>query len=193
MQPDETLALNAQRGSQTALQELVERHHALLLGFLYRLSGGDRSLSEDLTQDAFLHVLRGLHSYRYPRPFKPWLYAIALNCTRDHYKRADTCHTLATPDSEADLDGGADRAPSFEEHLVQQGDTQELATALLALPFHQREVLLLRYCQDLSLADIAETLEIPVGTVKSRLCLGLRALKVRMKDDEQIERSGDDR
>lgn len=174
MQTDEQLALRVQQGDTTALAQLVERHHSPLLGFLYRLTGGDRALAEDLAQDTFLRVLRTCHQYRAARPFKPWLYAIALNIARDHFKRADTRHT----DSAADdvLDGLA--AP-LEDEL--DFDARQVAAAITALPEQQRVAILLRYYQDLSLADIAETLNIPIGTVKSRLSLGLQRLRSRLE------------
>lgn len=181
MRSDEQLALEAQRGSDSSLKELVERYHAPLFGFLYRLTGNDRLLAEDLTQEAFLHAIRALQKYQYPNPFKPWLYKIALNCARDHFKQADTRRTVAAPSDEWELE--ADPASLPEEHLVGQADARELAAAMQALPLHQREALLLRYHQGLTLAEMAETLDVPVGTVKSRLSLGLRRLRERMKDE----------
>jgi len=95
---DEQLALRVQQGSRHDLTTLVERHHSDLLGFLYRQTGGDRALAEDLAQEAFLRVVRAIGQYRYPRPFKPWLYAIALNVARDHFKRVEMHHTDSMPD-----------------------------------------------------------------------------------------------
>ena len=86
MQTDEQLARQLQRGDTQALAQLVERHHSPLLGFLYRLTGGDRALAEDLVQDTLLRVLRTSQQYHAARPFKPWLYAIALNVARKSRK-----------------------------------------------------------------------------------------------------------
>lgn len=178
-QTDEQLARRVQRGDTSDLAVLVQRHHGPLLGFLYRLTGGDRSLAEDLTQEAFLRVLRSIRQYQSARPFKPWLYAIAVNVARDHFKRADTRYAVALTDEE--FTALADPI-ELDESITDDG--QRVAAAIHALPVHQRETLILRYYQDLSLAEIAETLAIPIGTVKSRLSLGLRQLRLWLKDDE---------
>lgn len=84
---DEQLMAAVMAGDQGALAVLVTRHHAPLLGYLYRLVGGDQQLSEDLVQETLLHVLRQ-RTYQATRPFKPWLYAIATNLARDYFKSA---------------------------------------------------------------------------------------------------------
>ena len=98
MLPDENLMLGIQQGNRGDLSALVERHHSPLLGFLYRMTGGDRSLAEDMVQETLLRLLRSIDQYQYPRPFKPWLYTIATNLVRDHYKRAEIRHTQSMPD-----------------------------------------------------------------------------------------------
>jgi RNA polymerase sigma-70 factor (ECF subfamily) len=166
------LARSIQRGEAEALNTLVERHHSPLLGFLYRLTGGDRALAEDLAQEAFLRVLRSIEQYAHPRPFKPWLYAIATNTARDYFKRADTRYTDSMAE---DFDSPADDPP--DAHLLAAEDARQVAAAMAALPDHQRETVVLRYYQDLSLNEIAEALDVPVGTVKSRLSLGLKRMR----------------
>lgn len=190
MATDESLALGVQEGNRADLARLVERHHSPLLGFLYRMTGGDRALAEDLVQEAFLRVLRAIGQYRYPRPFKPWLYAIAVNLARDYFKRADTRHNERPGDDApfwAELAGGAPP----EEGVLVEDEARRVAAAIAALPAHQREAVILRYYQEFSLAEIAEALAIPVGTVKSRLTLGLRRLKERLEDEHerQFQRS----
>ena len=108
MATDEQLAQQLQQGDQGALSVLVERHYDPLLGYLYRLTRGDRSLAQDLAQETFLRALRGIAGYISPRPFKPWLYAIATNLARNHYTRADTRRTDNTLE---DAEYGADDAP----------------------------------------------------------------------------------
>ncbi len=176
---DETLARGIQRGHTGDLIHLVERHYDGLIGYLYRLNGGDRMLSEDMVQETFLRVLRGIESYAYPRPFKPWLYAIATNLARNYFKQADTRHTVSAETGELDRRAAGVQP---EDTLVADDETRVLLAALHTLPDHQREAIMLRYTQELSLAEIAEVLEIPVGTVKSRLSLGLRRLREIMEE-----------
>src|SRR5262249_58630931 len=84
---DEELLAGALDGDQIAFATLVTRYHAALLGYLYRLVGGDRALAEDLVQETLLRVLhRGRCSDDFR--FKPWLYTIATNLARDHFKSA---------------------------------------------------------------------------------------------------------
>lgn len=175
---DAQLARRVQRGHTSDLAPLVERHHSPLLGFLYRLTGGDRPLAEDLTQETFLRALRSIQQYQTSRPFKPWLYAIAVNVARDHFKRAETRHAVTLTDDEL----LALPDPINLEETIEI-DGPRLALAISALPGQQREAILLRYYQDLSLAEMASVLSIPIGTVKSRLSLGLRQLRLSLKDE----------
>jgi RNA polymerase sigma-70 factor (ECF subfamily) len=166
-----------QKGQLHDLTALVERHHYSLVGFLYRMTGGDRTLAEDLVQETFLRVIHAIQQYQYPRPFKPWLYMIATNIARDTFKRAETRRAADMPDDDHLL---SDERP--EELLVEVDEERRVAQALLKLPDHQREVVILRYYQELSLAEIAEALDIPIGTVKSRLSIGLDRLREMLDD-----------
>jgi RNA polymerase sigma-70 factor (ECF subfamily) len=172
---DEQLALGIQHGRADDLTLLVERHHGPLLGFLYRMTGSDRALAEDLVQETFLRLLSKIVSYRYPRPLKPWLYAIAVNIARDHYKQAEFRHTDSMPTQfEISVAG------TPETELVTNEETQQVATAMNNLPLLQQEVILLRYFHELSLGEISQILQVPVGTIKSRLSVGLQRLKERL-------------
>lgn len=176
MQSDEQLALGLQRGQRDNLAPLVQRHHSPLLGYLYRLSGGNRALAEDLVQETFLRVLQAIGQYHYPRPFKAWLYAIATNLARDHFKRAEQRRTISAPGDDIweNLPAGS---ASPEREVSDNYELQQIVAQLRALPAHQREAVILRYSQGMPLAEIAAMLDVPVGTVKSRLSLGLRRLR----------------
>jgi RNA polymerase sigma-70 factor (ECF subfamily) len=176
---DEDLAQGIQRGKRGDLSLLVERHHSPLLGFLYRMTGGNHALAEDLVQETFLRVLRGIGQYRYPRPFKPWLYSIATNLALDHYKLAEMRHTISMPERTLEIESDAPEDP-----LLMDIEAQQVAAAITDLPAHQREAVVLRYYQELSLAEIAEILNVPIGTVKSRLSLGLKQLRERILERE---------
>jgi len=178
---DEQLAQGVQQGNLNDMARLVENHHSPLIGFLYRMTGGDRTLAEDLAQETFVRVIHSIRQYQYPRPFKPWLYAIATNITRDYFKRADMRHSADMPEDEPASDTDETRP---EEAIMSQDEERAVAAALMSLPDHQREAVILRYYQELSLAEIAEALNIPVGTVKSRLSLGLGRLRTMLEQEE---------
>ncbi len=179
---DEIWALRLQRGEKSAINGLVERHNDALLGYLYRMTGGDRALAEDLLQETFLRVLRNIHQYQEGRPFKAWLYAIATNAARNHYTSAESRRTDSAASD--DLPDVPDEHQA-DEDLIHADETQAVIAALAKLPDHQREVIVLYYYQSLSAAEIADALAVPVGTVKSRLSIGISRLRAAMVDAQK--------
>jgi RNA polymerase sigma-70 factor (ECF subfamily) len=173
---DEQLMVAVMAGDQVALAALVTRHHAPLLGYLYRLVGGDRQLAEDLVQETLLHVLRQ-RTFRSARPFKPWLYTIATNLAHDYFKSAAVRRSFRGGDEEEALLQLYDSAPGPEERALAAEQGSEVRAALAQLSEEYRVVLLLRFYQGFSLQEIAETLQIPLGTVKSRLSVGVHRLR----------------
>jgi RNA polymerase sigma-70 factor (ECF subfamily) len=183
-QSDKTLMAAVMAGDGAALATLVERHHSSLLGYLYRLVGGDRPLAEDLCQETFLRLLHQQH-YQPDRPFKPWLYAIATNLTRDHFKSAAVSRAQWQAEQDETLLGLCDPTPGPEERTLTAEQGAAIAAAFAQLGEEYRATLLLRFYQGLSLQDIADVLQVPLGTVKSRLSVGthrLRALLTPVKE-----------
>ncbi len=180
---DEELMARVAHGDREALAALVDRYYAPLLGYLYRLVGGDRALAEDLAQETFVRLLRPA-GYQPGRACRPWLYAIATNLARDHAKSA-TVRRQATPASEDALLALHDRSPGPEEHALRAEDASRIAAAVGALGSDYREVILLRFYHGLSLAEIAEALAIPLGTVKSRLSVGVRRLRALLGETRE--------
>jgi RNA polymerase sigma-70 factor (ECF subfamily) len=173
---DEELMAAVLAGDQTALALLVRRHHAPLLSYLYRVVGGDHPLAEDLVQETLLRVVRQ-RTYQSGRPFRPWLYTIATNLARDHFKSAAVRQSLQQRDGEEALLHLRDPQVSPEERVLAAEKRDEVRTALAQLREEYRVVILLRFYQGLSLLEIAETLRIPVGTVKSRLSASVHRLR----------------
>jgi RNA polymerase sigma-70 factor, ECF subfamily len=173
---DEQLMIAVMAGDQVALAALVTRHYASLLGYLYRLVGGDRQLSQDLVQETLLHVLRQ-HTYQAERPFKPWLYMIATNLARDHFKSAVVQTSRRSCDEEEALLHLSDSEPGPEERALAAEQGREVRAALAQLGEEFRIVVVLRFYQGFSLQEIAEALHIPLGTVKSRLSVGVHRLQ----------------
>lgn len=171
---DEDLVQEWQQGSAGALEALVQRYHAPLLAYLARLTG-DPHAAEDLAQETFVQLVREAHTYRYPRPFKPWFYTIARHRARNDWHSAYRRH-----EEVASLVASVDR-PSHEpdpaEWLERLEQRQGFYTILAALSFEQRDVLSLRFDQELSVAETAAVLGVPAGTVKSRVFTALRRLR----------------
>jgi RNA polymerase sigma-70 factor (ECF subfamily) len=130
-----------------------------------------------------MRVMRSIDRYTYPRPFKAWMYTIATNLARNHYDRAETRRVTGSDDEIANL---ISEDAGIEDGLAHQGDVQQIIATLGALPEHQREVIILRYYEECSLNEIADALNLPVGTVKSRLSIGLARLKSLMQKKETL-------
>ena len=179
---DEEIALSLQQGNSEALAHLVERHHGHLVGYLYLMLGGNRPQAADFAHEAFLKVVQAIAQYTYPRPFKPWLYAIAVNLVRNYHARAERRQTSIDGNG---FDKLPDGAGGMEEDISHRGDIEEMLMLLRRLSANQREAILLRYVEGLSQADIAESLDVPVGTVKSRISTGLSTLRTLMLEDDK--------
>jgi RNA polymerase sigma-70 factor (ECF subfamily) len=170
MASDEDLVGRLANGDEQALRELLRRYERPLSHFIYRHTGG-RDV-EDLYQETWLRVVHHAARFDRRRRFSTWLFHIAVNLCRDWHRRPP-------PEPvEPPHDSGSDDLPATEARL----DAQRL---LAMLPELQREVLLLRYYQDLTEDEVAQILDCPRGTVKSRLhnALARLAALVRRQGD----------
>jgi RNA polymerase sigma-70 factor (ECF subfamily) len=163
-QPAETeleLIAKAQQGDRQAFGELVRRHREGAINVVYRMCG-DANLAEDAAQEAFIRAWQHLPNYRPRSPFRNWVYRIATNVALDVLRRE-----RETVDVEPLSLVSSDESP---EAMVERGERGEhVRQAVLALPPASRAVLVLREYEGLSYREIADTLDIPIGTVMSRL------------------------
>jgi RNA polymerase sigma-70 factor (ECF subfamily) len=166
MRSDEDLMAAVASGDETALTALIDRYAASVHAHLLRHSGS-REDADDLLQETWVRVARSARSFDTARRFRSWIYGIATNLVRDLFRRRMTkeralralaVNPPATP--------GADSV-----------DRGELRGRIAELPENMRAVLLLRYYEGMSEAEMAEVLKVPRGTVKSRLHAALRRLR----------------
>ena len=172
---DEQLLIAYREGETAAFRDLMQRYTSELIHFLIRFLGS-RAAAEDVFQDTCLQIHLSAETFDASRRFKPWLFTIAANKARDYHRKHGRHHALSLSDSVGEegegqrfvdlLDAGMDGpdeplADAERSHLVRQ--------AVDDLPGHLREILLLAYFQKMSYSQIADTLGIPLGTVKSRL------------------------
>lgn len=172
MEEDEQLMALVAGGDWTALERLLVRHEAPLLGFFFRV-GCDPSAVADLAQTVMVRLYEGRHRYDPGRPFAPWLYGIARNVWIDHRRRA--ARNRVDPMGDA-LDGMPSSTPDPAERLEQLEEADWVRRAVQRLPEDQRLALVLRHWQGLTYGEIAETLGVPLGTVKWRLHDAMRKL-----------------
>lgn len=174
---DENLLADYRNGKADALRTLIERHHEDLLRFLIRLTG-DRQAAEDVFQEAFLQVHISADTFDPTRRFKPWLFTIAANKARDMLRKKVRRQEvdLSAPIGPRGNDEGQTfvdlmqvDVPAPDAALDARERDEQVQRALDRLSLPLREILLLAYFQKLSYAQIAEDLDIPLGTVKSRL------------------------
>jgi RNA polymerase sigma-70 factor, ECF subfamily len=167
---DERLMLAVRDGDIRKLGLLFERHHQALFSFFCRLTG-NRAIAEDLVQDVFFRILKYRKSFRDESRFITWMFQIARNARTDYFKKHHT-ETLLQPDF--DVPAG-DLFPN--QKLQREEESERLNQALLELPVDKRELLVLARYQELHYGEIAELLDIDVGTVKVRVHRAMKQLR----------------
>ncbi|MGE5232722.1 MAG: RNA polymerase sigma factor [Acidobacteriota bacterium] len=176
---DADLVERALAGREDAYEELVVRYQRPLLSLLGRWLG-DRALAEDLAQEVFLKAFRALATYAPERKFSSWLFKIAHNAAIDQLRRRG----IATEPLEAGEEGAPDRLATLGDDRAEspaaRPERRELAaaleTAIGGLRREYREVVLLRFREELSYEEVAEVTGLPLGTVKTFLHRARREL-----------------
>lgn len=170
----------ARRHDPQALTTLVETYSPRVFGLLYRLTGS-REAAEDLAQETFLRVVRAIETYVHTGRFEVWLFRIAANLARDRArstKRRGLVFRLDAPREDSGPIEIRDRADDPRERMEQNEETQRLNGCLDALPELDREIILLRHFSELSFKEVAELLDIPLGTALARAHRALAKLKL---------------
>jgi RNA polymerase sigma factor (sigma-70 family) len=170
----ELLVIRCQLGERSAFETLIAQWAEPLRRHLLRVTG-DAEAADDLAQDIWLGVIRGLGRLRDPARFRAWLFGIAHRRLMDRFR--DLYAARLDPDVDvADLAGATDGDGARLQ--------DDLKTGLARLPLIEREVLTLFYQQGLTLTETSAALEIPAGTVKSRLHRARAMLRDRLQDKE---------
>jgi RNA polymerase sigma-70 factor (ECF subfamily) len=194
---DEQLLGAHAAGRDGAYEVLIERYRNELLHFLIRFLSS-RAAAEDVFQDTFLQIHLVADTFDTSRRFKPWLYTIAANKARDHHRKQKrrAAASLSSPIGRSgsdevefiDLLAGDDENPEVPVSEAEQA--QLVKKAVDELPVHYREILLLSYFQKMSYNQIADALDIPLGTVKSRLHSAVGCFAENWKARESSGHSG---
>ena len=163
-------------GDQEAFRQLVIRYHRLVINVAFRALG-ELSLAEDVAQEVFLKVYKALPGYRHEKPFKHWLHRVTANAVTDALRRRRPVVSL----------DGMEQPPASREldpvDVATRHDLQRaVRQAIASLPSHYRDTIALQAFGELSYEEIAKTLDIPLGTVMSRLNGAKRLLRERLGD-----------
>jgi len=175
-------------GSHIQFEAIVREHQAMVFRTLLRLTG-DREQLDDLAQEVFLRLYRGLASFRGQAKISTYLYRIVVNVAQDAWKRRRKERaTMAAPFSGHDESAGdpmeafPHTGPDAEQQLLQQEFWGAVNQELLALTEHERAVLVLYHQEECSYEAIAEALQMPIGTVRTHLHRGRQRLGEAVKE-----------
>jgi len=178
---DEELILRFQGGDLYAFEQIVRRYKEPLINFVYHFLG-DRVDAEDVVQETFLRVYRNKHLYRNIAKFSTWIYTIASNLAKTELRRRRrrrlfSISQMGFDNRDYDLPSG-DATP---EGIVDGGMKESIIRkAIETLPTKFKEVVILRDVQEFSYEEIGEILDIPIGTVKSRVNRGRSRLQKKL-------------
>ena len=166
-----------QRGETDAFELLVRRHEKTIFNLVYRMLG-DYDEAAEISQEVFLSAFRAVGQFRGDANFSTWLYRIALNHASTRRKTLGTKQRKIM--SIENADPLSDPQPDPSDVLEKKEIRERVQSALNQLDPEDAEVILLRDLQDIPYDEVARMLEIPIGTVKSRLHRARRALKSRL-------------
>ncbi|MBM7716201.1 RNA polymerase sigma factor SigW [Siminovitchia sp. FSL H7-0308] len=171
------------KGDQEAFGEIVEIYKDKIFSLCFRMLG-NRHEAEDIAQEAFIRAYTNIESFQQNRKFSTWLYRIATNLCIDRIRKKK-------PDYFLDAEIAGTEGLTLYSQLPSSGKTPDAAVEtleiqeivqreIMRLPDKYRSVIVLRYIDDLSLNEIAEVLELPLGTVKTRIHRGREALRKQL-------------
>ena len=183
---DERLIARVVEGDRSAFEMLYDRYASTVFGLALRMLG-DREVAEDAVQEIFWRVWRRLGSFDRSRAFAPWLFGIAHNyCIDELRRRKVRPQSVYEDDENPILSEIADEADVSESALLaEQG--RLVRSALEQIPEEQRQTLLLAYFGGLTQQEIAAKLGNPLGTVKTRMRLGLQKLRAVLQGQTLVE------
>jgi RNA polymerase sigma-70 factor (ECF subfamily) len=187
--PDADVVTLAQEGRDAAFRELIRRYERPVFTLIYRMVR-DRELAEDLSQETFVKVLNHIDRYKPEFKFSSWLFKIANNGAIDHLRKK-TVPTISIDGAPSATSKEAIEATSFEiaakqETALDEMESRELGgaieRAIAALRPEYRACIMLRHVEDRSYEEIAATLDLPLGTVKTYIHRARHELREALKD-----------
>lgn len=179
---DEQLILQFQNEDKGAYVEIVMRYKDRLVNFLYRFTG-NRETAEDISQETFLKLYKNKDKYSEIAKFSTWLYTIALNEARSNFRKEKKHSAVSINDFYEDSHNDYQiRSDDYnpEEDANAETESFYIQKAINSLNEIHREIIVLRDIEELDYEEIAKTLDIPLGTVRSRINRARESLKVSL-------------
>jgi len=180
---DEELVERATAGDLDSFNQLVSRWERPIYALAYRTLGREED-ARDVVQEAFLRAYRGLKGFKGQAKFSSWLYRITLNLCRDWIRKERRAPIVHPPEGMDPIELAEDQAApteSVEELVARREMSEAVARAMAELPEEQRAAILLKEYHGLTFQEIAEMLNCPLSTVKTRLYQGLSVLRRRLE------------
>lgn len=182
--PDEQLMETVVRGSEAAFATIVDRYRGRIINLVSRFIN-DRERASEISQEVFLRVFVHRERYRPSGKFSTWIYTIAVNLAKNEIRRRVRARGIVSLDGLLEVTGDssrflADHGPRPDRRLRQREVQEWVDRALRTLPEKYREVIILRDIQQLSYEEIEEVLNIPGGTVRSRINRARTALQEQL-------------
>jgi len=173
-----SIARGLQRRDPDLLDRLIEQYQYRLFRYLVYVTG-NRERAEDFFQETWIRVLERGHQYDGKSKFEAWLFAIARHLVIDwqRSKKPQSLDTLTDPEQEHPLQVANENDPSPLHQVLSQETEENVQASLQKIPAMYREVLVLRFQEELQIEEMAGVLNVPLSTVKSRLYRGLEALR----------------
>jgi RNA polymerase sigma-70 factor, ECF subfamily len=188
---DEELVALATAGDLDCFNQLVARWERPIYALAYRTLGREED-ARDVVQEAFLRAFRGLRSFRGDAKFSSWLYRITLNLCRDWMRRERRAPIAQMPEDVDAMDVADEHAApteSVEDLVARREMSAAVSRAMAELPEEQRVAILLKEYHGLTFQEIADQLNCPLSTVKTRLYQGLSVLRRRLERRQAEEAS----
>lgn len=180
---DQALLERARGGDQRAFETIYDQYRPAVYKYVFYRTG-DVALAEDLTAEVFVQVVKNISTFEYRgRPLLAWIYRIASNLVSGHYRKNGQANLLPLHDGIVDND--ADPAQTAQQLL----NTRRLAAAMPRLTEPQRQVILLKFIDGLSNAEVGEIMGKTEGSVKSLQHRALAALRRVLDEEVQYEPS----
>ena len=189
-QADNILMEKAQRGDRGALNELIRKHQERAYQYAFRLTRNP-DVAADVVADAFVRINNALKNFKGNAAFTTWLYRIITNCYLDQRKREKGKSNVSLDSSSQQDDEDVTReiedTGRTPDELVERNQREELLhKALALLPEFQKSMIVMYHAEQLSYEEIAEALDLPIGTVKSRLNRARISLREILAQDEEL-------